>query len=217
MSDQQSNQQEEFGIDSNTTSKSRVNFRAGFTKSYLTEVKAEEIGKKAEKFFVLNFNFIDEENNRSFRHTEFIPKGKAGKKTEAEDYTEKRQRLNSRIKHLWEAFAVFTDASIPKAKNWNEFFTNIATAFNTGNDGQPIYKGIKVWLKTTYNDKNDLQLPLLPNFIERIGTKNEQRPETLEINLKYDKTEQDKKPSAGGPGVMGGGSSGGSSASGDFF
>lgn len=221
MAEDKANQPEEFGIDSSTSSKSRVNFRAGFTRSFLGAVKAHEIGK-GQKFFVLDFEFVDREGLRSFTHREFIPTGKANaKKTETEDYADKRQRFNTRIKHLWEAFKPYpvppAEPIGKGAKDWKDFLTKIAEAFNTHNEGQPIYKGIEVWLKVTFNDKDDLQLPLLPNFIEKVTAKTEKAPDSLEINNKYDKLEQNKKPSAGSGNVIGGSGGGGASASGDFF
>lgn len=199
-------QQEEFGIGNETNSKSRVNFKGGFTKGGLRNVTAHEIGK-GNKFFVLDFEFVDHEGIRSLLHREFIPTGKASaKKTEKEDYDDKRSRFNSRIKHLYEAFATFPETGLGKgAKDWKDFFTKIAEGFNTGGaEGKPIYKGIMIWIKATYNNKNDLQLPLLPNFVERISTSNEHEPKTLEINKTYDKTTQTDAPSPGAPGTFGG-------------
>jgi len=133
---------EDFGIGSETVSKTRVNFTGGFTKSILVGVKAAEIGKDA-KYFVLDFNFKDIEGIKSFQHRVFIPKGQANsKENEADNYITRKNRFNACIKHIWEGFATFPTEGLGKgATSWNDLFTKIADAFNSGGaNGLPIYQ-----------------------------------------------------------------------------
>lgn len=223
MSEQAENttNQEEFGIGSETTSQSLVNFIGGFTKSFLGEVKAHEIGKD-KKFFVLDFRFKDTENIKTFVHREFIPTGKANQKqTEKENYDTNRERFNSRVKHIWEQFMEFPKEGLGKgSKSWDEVFTKIALAFNTSNNGNAIYIDIEgdkknykqVWLKCTYSKDNQIQFPIIPNFIERVKkgiNETIDKIKTLQIDKKWDKvTQTDSSNSNNSPvdqsGVMGG-------------
>ena len=177
-----------FGISADERSSNTIPFECGFPQAILTKVEAKEVGKN-EKFFVLNFNFYSPDKNKNLVHTEFIPTGKANsKETEAENLKKNRQMFNSRIKHLYEAFRVFPENGIGKtAKNWNEFFTMIAKAFNEDNNGNGIYMKIDgekksyitVYLKTVYTKKGEISLPAVPNFIERIDASNMDKPKKL--------------------------------------
>lgn len=203
-------QQEEFGIGLDVKSTNRVDMPAGLQKAHLVSVKAEEIGKNT-KYFTLAFSFLDIEGNKSFNHVEFIPVGKANdKQTEQENYESKRAGFNSRIKHIWEAFGTWV--GIQGAKSWQDLFEKIASEFNNANEGTPIFmkngKHLPVWIKTTYNNKNSLQFPLSPNFIEKGTEENKIAPKTLAINAKYDKITQTVAPDPlGGGNVLGGGAS----------
>lgn len=219
-------QQEEFGIDQNTTSKGFVGMSGGLNKAYLVSVSSDEIGK-TDKYSVLNFKFKDLENIKEFTHTEFIPKGQATTKlTELEDYNNKKINFNKRIKHIFETFAKFPEKGLGGGKNWKENFDMIANQFNTLNEGKPVYQYVKedgkihsipVWLKNTYQTqgkgKGNLQFPKLPNFIEKITPDSLSNPKTLVIDKKYDVIIQpDKDATNSSPGVMGGPISSNSSA-----
>lgn len=197
--------QEDFGIGADVTGKNAASFTAGFNRADLVGVVAREIGKGDSKYFVLDFKFVDPDRVKSFTHREFIPKGKSNtKQTEKENYDDRKMRFNTRIKHIWEEYAQFPSEPLGKgALSWNQLFTMVANSFNTSNNGGPIYMRkegdksftIPVWLKNTYDNDNNIQLPMFPNFIERITpeTNASNKPKVLQINLKFDKMEQTKK------------------------
>lgn len=197
-----------FGISTETKSKNATPFDGGFGKALLKDVKKEEIGKDT-KYTVLTFSFIDLEGIKSYKHSEFIPQ-----QTD-ENYEKKFNGLNSRIKHLFEAYAPFPTTGIGMgAVSWDDFFDKVALAFNTGNNGQPIYKKVEgekaaliaVWLKLIYQKSGNLSFPLSPNFIEKIEASNQTTPKTLSIDKRYDNIVQPdvQKKSGDNGGIMGG-------------
>lgn len=202
-----------FGVTVETKSKNTTPFNPGFSKGYLTSVKKEVIGK-TEKFTVLTFVFKDVESVKTHRHSEFMVK--AGDK----DFDKKMNGLNVRLKHIYEGFAKFPDGGIGVgAKSFEEFFDKVSDAFEKGANGKPIYQkheegkpsaSTLVWLKLTYDRKDNLGFPLSPNFIERIGESNQTQPKTLNIDKKYDRLEQanntasSASPMMGNTGMVGG-------------
>ncbi len=217
---EQVNNQEEFGIGAETSSSNLVSFPAGFRRADLTMVKAHEIGKGEKKFFVLDFKFQSPDRINTLVHREFIPKGKATQKeTEAENYNTRKGWFNSRVKHIFEAYSDFPKEGLGSgAKSWTELFQKIAQQFNTGKDGKEIYYNyngetatcIPVWLKVTYSNDGDIQIPLLPNFIERMTAESHaaNAPKTLE-KTKYDSFEAPPKKGASASPAMPGGVFGG--------
>ncbi len=201
MSDQNSTNTnepvEEFGIDSNTNSSNVVNFPGGFNKAELVSVKSHKVGKTEQKFPVLDFKFVSLDRINTFVHREFVPKGKAtNKETTEQNYVTRKGWFNSRVKHIYEAYATFPKDTLGAGvKSWEGLFDAIATAFNTNNNGKEIYYKydgekaicIPVWIKNTFSTGGDIQFPLLPNFIERITpeTNTSGKPKTLEAT-KYD-------------------------------
>lgn len=182
----------QFGVTSETQSKNSTPFKAGFTKSVLVGVKKEEIGK-TDKYTVLTFTFKDMAGDKTYRHSEFMVK------PDDTNREKKTNGLNVRIKHIFEAFAPFPTGGIGVgATSWEDFFDKVANAFNTGNNGKPVFNRIEadkeipviVWLKTIYDKKNNLGFPLSPNFIERVKTESQVEPLTLVIDKRYDKIEQ---------------------------
>lgn len=207
-----------FGVTVDTKSSNASNFDSGgFKKVILTDVKFEEVGSKGIKYKTVGFYFLDHEGIKSFKHSEFLIDDND------KDFEKKLNGMNTRIKHIYEAFAVFPESGIgTDAKDFEDFFNKVAIAFNTGGPGgTPIYKkdniSILVYIKLTYyGEKTDASFPLSPNFIERIGSDskgnvidNSKHPKVLTINNKYDKIEQPKPGANNSGGVMGGGGAGG--------
>lgn len=202
-----------FGITTETQSKNTTPFKVStlhpFTKGFLASVIKEEVGK-TEKYTVLTFIFKDAEGIRTYRHSEF-----AVNDTDPDKHKVKVNGLNVRIKHIYEAFTTFPITGIGVgASSWDDYFTKIALAFNTGNNGKPIYQrlveektvNIGVWLKVIYDKKDNLGFPLSPMFIERITADNQAEPKTLSIDKRYDRLEQigETKASTGMMGNVGG-------------
>lgn len=194
-----------FGVTSNTKSNNSVGYDSGgFKKVTLKEVVFEEVGKDT-KYKVLSFKFVDEAGIKTFTHSEFPID------MDSADAAKRMEGLNVRLKHLYTAFAPFKEFGTT-AKSFDEFFQQTAEAFNTGNEGKPIYKTDKgdklCWIKLGYYSKKNptnIGFALSPNFIEVVkGPENSQKPISLTINNKYDIIEQPKVPQAGtNGGVMG--------------
>ncbi len=215
---------ESFGVGSDTKSRNSTPFNAGISKGILTEVKKEFVGKSDTKYLVLTFVFKDVEGNRTYRHSEFAV-------VSGENIDKRKNGLNVRLKHIYEAFAAFPQPTTenPKggigngATSWESFFDLVATAFNTGNAGKPIFIRqeaektipIVVFLKVVYDKKDNLGFPLSPNFIERVTADNTSAPKTIVIDKKYDRLEQAGNGGAN-TGVMGGGLPGAGRKDDDF-
>lgn len=204
---------QKFGITEETKSSNSAGYdKGGFHKATLQSVSVEEVGKN-EKYTVLSFKFLDHEGIKTFVHSEFMV-------SETDENADKKiAGMNTRIKHIWEAFRkeLPTDSKGNKglgtdATSFEDFFRKIAEAFNTkGHEGTPIYKNkegkfIPVWIKLGYyGTKGNIGFPLSPNFIERLTESNIVQPKVLTINLKYDKIEQTKPASnVPGQGIHGG-------------
>lgn len=192
MSEQTNAPMEQFGVTTETKSKNSTPFNAGITKGILTEVKKELVGKTETKYLVLTFVFKDAEGNRTYRHSEFAVIG-------GDNIDKRKNGLNVRLKHIFEAFAPFPANGIGiGATSWEDFFDKVSAAFNTGNNGNPIFlredgeKKIPVvaYLKVVYDKKDNLGFPLSPNFIERVTADNTSAPKTIVIDKKYDRLEQ---------------------------
>lgn len=194
-----------FGVTTETKSSNITPFKGGLHKGLLKEVKVEEIGKK-DKYIVLSFLFTDFENIKTFKKSEFMVDQNDDK------FEVKLNGFNSRIKHIWEAYAPFPTTGIGVgATDWKQYFEKIAESFNKGNNGQPIFKKVEgdksslipVWLKLTYRPNDGkLDFPLSPNFIERLKETNISEPSTLIIDNNYDITVQPEGKKKGN--VMGG-------------
>lgn len=209
MSDtQEVNNEMSFGVSADLKSKNLTPFNPGISKAVLVEVKKEEVGKDSEKYLVLSFTFKDLEGNRTYKHSEFVVKS-----TET-DRDKKVNGLNVRLKHIYETFAPFPQEGLGVgAASWDDFFDKVATSFNTGNSGKPIFYRevedkkvpIHIFIKIAYQGKKEkLGFPLSPNFIERVVDANQQAPKTIVIDKKYDKLEQSGNASTNTP-IMGGG------------
>ncbi len=204
----------QFGVTTETKSRNQTPIKAGFTKAILTKVVKEIVGKdENNKFTILTFYFIDIEGIGTYKHTEWIIKPTENKAKDKQNW------LNSRIKHLYEAYAPFPANGIGVgATSWEDFFDKVASAFNTGNNGIPIYQRtdkdktlpIVTWIKLTYY-KQELKFPNFPNFIERVTENNIAEPKILFIDKKTDVIKQpDSAPTTpilgATPGVVGSGS-----------
>lgn len=191
-----------FGISKETVSTGITPMIGGIQKAVLTKVKKEEVGKGDTKYIILSFSFKDTENIKSFKHSEFIID------ITDEKYATKLNGFNARIKHIYEQYQPVSEEGIGNgATSFEDYFDKIEDAFNTGKIGKPIYlkddgKHIAVWIKVTYDRKNNLQLPLFVPFIETINEGNITKSKTLVIDIKYDKTEQVKSAPQGN--LMGG-------------
>lgn len=187
-----------FGITQETKSKNLVPFNPPirnaedrtwkFPSAKLVQVLAKEQEKKDGSLTqVLQFIFVSADNVQTFIHTEW--------ELEEEDskFDTKLAGMQSRIKHIYEAFATFPEKGIgTKAKNIKEFFATVAKEFNVENEGKKLIDNNPVWIKLTYY-KNRLQFPLSPNFIEAYVKDKKCK---LTVNLEYDSIEQIQAPSA---------------------
>lgn len=196
---------EQFGVTTDTVSKNSTPFNSGFSKGVLIEVKKEHVGKSDVKYLVLTFVFKDVEGNRTYRHSEFAV-------LSGDNIDKRKNGLNVRLKHIYEAFAQFPAGGIGiGATSWEDFFDKVAVAFNTGSNGKPIFikqdgdkkTPIIVWLKLTYDKKDNIGFPLSPNFIEKLTEHNMDKPKTIVIDKKFDRLEQAGSTPAAGM-VMGG-------------
>lgn len=187
--------QEQFGVTAETKSKNtNTPFNPGITKGILIKVEKEEVGKET-KYTVLSFTFKDIEGNRTYKHTEFAV-------TSGDKIAERKEGLNVRLKHIFEAFTTFPITGMGNgATSWADFFEKCSIAFNTGNNGKPIFIReeaekkipIVVYLKVVYsakNKKDDLGFPIFPNFIEKVTAENTSAPKTIVIDKKFDRLEQ---------------------------
>lgn len=184
-----------FGITEELQSTNTIPFKPGIQKGLLVDVKSyNKESKKGEKYDVLEFKFVDLNNEASYDKIEFAV-------DRAEDINAKGVRggkekaLNIRVKHIYEIYS-----SLPKgglghgATSWANYFDLIAEAFNkNGKDSTPIYKSegkyIPVWLKFTYYN-NNLGFPYSPNFIEKYKDNKESN---LFIDKNYESIEQTTK------------------------
>lgn len=158
-----------------------------FHKAYLIEVKSEmktfEKGANAGKAqAILSFTFVSPDKTK--KHVETYFPLDASKPT----FKDSIGYLNQKIKHLFEAYAVFPDNGIGQgSESFEAYYKAIADAFNgvvEGKEDTPIYKSKLVWLYLTYNNKGRLQIPF-PNFIELVHKdKNEDKPNTLFVKDK---------------------------------
>ena len=99
-------------------------------------------------------------------------------------------RINNKFKNIQQQYG---------QNPWNEVFEKIAEGFNgVGENAIPIYQtmngdkkmAIQVWTKCTYDNKNNIQFPMMPNFIERLTPANQDKPKSLQIDKKWDKVSQ---------------------------
>lgn len=189
-----------FGITQETKSENRVPFLAGINKGMLVSVEKKLKGKE-NAYTVLAFTFKDVENIRTFEHVEWTLN------IDDEKFDVKMNGMNSRIKHLYEIYKPFPSEGIgTKAKNFDEFFDAVVTAFNTHDDGGKIFTYKKenkelfkvIWLKTVYNKKGEINFPLSPNFVELIKENNQNQSKVLVIDKRYDKIEQPNVERQGG-------------------
>jgi hypothetical protein len=204
-----------FGVTTDVTSSNRVSYdEGGIKKATLTDVVFEEIGKDT-KYQVLSFKFLDAEGVKTFTHSEFAID------ENDQNFEKKMNGMNSRIKHIWEAFKkeLPTGGIGADAQSFDDFFRKVAAAFNTaGENNTPIYKdkdskSKPVFIKVAYysNKNNNVSFPLSPNFIEAMTTP---VARTLTINLQYDRIKQPTPAQA--PGQTHGGIHTGSGGGDDF-
>jgi len=147
-----------------------------FPKAYLLSVKSHIFtNKDSEESKVLDFHF-KATDGKEYIHREFLINEDDAK------YQTKADGFNTRVKHIYEAFAVFPEKGIgTKAKNWEQYFDMIAKAF------EGVYEKSLVHIKVIYFNGR-AGFPLSPNFLEKVV---EDRPyRTLSVNLKYDVIEQ---------------------------
>lgn len=138
----------------------------------LTKVSVEEVTTKSgDKKRILNFVFVQKSTGRSHTHSEWG----IDKYTDAEDLAKKVQGVLSRIKHIYEQYKEVDPVNgiegTAEANDFDELFEVVAKAFNTGNEGTPIFTGIPVYIKLVINKKavdKGFQLPLSTPFLERV-------------------------------------------------
>lgn len=181
------------GVKTETVATTQIPFQVStdnpFNKCILTKVEAKETEiKKGDsagtKPITLNLTF--ESADRTKRHTEtFWPI-----KSDDAKFDEKFGWMEQRIKHVVEKYIDVTSdvANALSGDSFDEFFHNVANVFNTGKAGKPIFKtdddkGIPMWLKLVYDKSNRLQFPF-PNFLEKVGETNKDKPKTLAIGAK---------------------------------
>lgn len=159
-----------------------------FPIGYLVNVEATQVEREEDKKMVnvLYFTFRDKTNKIQYRHTEWEVEP-------TEDKAEvKMERLNGRIKHLFETYAEVPEKGIGAgAKDFKGYFSAIEKQFNTtGDDKKPIYtKTDSVWILMTYYNGR-LGFPLFPNFIEK--TNKDNKPKILNVD-KYINLEDDTR------------------------
>lgn len=177
-----------YEITNETKSTNKVQMAAGIVPAYLTSVAVETVGNpdKGETWEVLSFHFVSTLDEKSpvikhFTHSEF-------QLDEASDkFKENLSNFNSKIKHIYEAFAPFKPISVTEENaTFLDFLKAIAKSFNEKNEqNKTIFEGKQVNLKLVYNKKDKLSFPYSPNFIEKF-VKNS-TDSMLSINPKYDK------------------------------
>ncbi len=181
-----------FGITADLKSNNNTPFIAGLHKGVLISVKAEEIGQDV-KYKVISFTYKDLENVRTYKKSEFAIEGNDV------DFAKKLEAFNIRIKHIFETYSKFPEGGIgTTAKTFEEYLNMIELAFTKGRDGKPIFTKdisdkqsfLPVWMKLTYNKKNEIGFPYRPNFTELISESNVDKPKTLVIDKKFDIMEQ---------------------------
>lgn len=188
-----------FGITKETKSKNLIAFNPPikdgnggwkFPTAKLVQVISKEQEKKDQTTTpVLQFIFVSGDGLQTYIHTEWLIED------DAKEYDKKFEGMNSRIKHIYEAFAEFPEKGVGAgAKSWVLFFDAVAKAFNEEVDGKKLIDKNPVWIKLTYY-KNNLGFPLSPNFIEPFIKDKKCR---LEVNLKYDAIEQVAAPKNNG-------------------
>lgn len=186
-----------FSITSNVKSVNTVPFSAGITKQefpvgvFLKSVSVESKGKEGQEADALVFHFVSDLNPaktaKESTHIEFQIE-----ETDAK-FAEKLTAMQSRIKHIYEAFHPFpTEGINVEGENPTtlDLLKAVAAAFNanigTPEEPKTIFTKQPVHLKLIY-DKNDyLKFPYSPNFIEKASNK----VSILSINPKYDKLVQ---------------------------
>lgn len=167
---------------------------------------------------MLKFHFVDQDSEQEHIHYEFEIEGDSGKLSAEK----KQQAQDFHIAHLYNAF--MGDGAHAKAgKNGSpigtpfegkedgklyqmtefefaDFFKEVVAAFETGKNGNPVYKTekgevIPAWIKLVYDDRGRIQFPLFGNFFEIYR---EGRDCLLSINPVYDRLEQptSTKPNA---------------------
>lgn len=134
---------------------------------------------------VLDFKFR-QANGKEYTRREFVPD------EDRANYEKARDGLLSRIKHIYEAFAVFPEKGIgSSAKSYKGLFDAVEKAF------EDIKSNNLVHLKLVYYEGN-LGFPLNPNFIDKYV---KDRPTyLLTVNLQYDTIKQEAPASAGAVG-----------------
>jgi hypothetical protein len=177
-----------FSITTETKSTNRVLIPTGISPAYLKSVKIAEKGdeSKGSTYQGLSFTFVSTLNDKQvvkeFEHFEFQID-----ETDAK-FESKLAAFNSRIKHIYEAFAPFKGITVDKEDaSFLDFMEAIAVSFNEVNDkGKTIFEGVPVNVKLVLSGKRDnISFPYSPNFIERKPVNESQS--ILSINPKYDK------------------------------
>lgn len=128
-----------------------------------------------------------------------------------EKYGENVAKMNGRVKHILEQTGLdMPDGGIGvDAKDFNEYFTAIAKAFNDQVvmvDEKPVkkYYQKRLYIKLTYY-KGNLNFPMFPDFIQAAeDNQGKAKVCDLTINHKYDTIEPDTTPSASFGGGTGG-------------
>lgn len=199
--------------------------------AYLTEVKLREVVKSKDYTLLpgveleakerptadqvtpdslratLSFHFVDPSGVCEHYHTiwDILP---------GDDKAKTKQRgIAESIGHFWNALSLKNDADKVfnssnyatvlghPAKSWRDVFEAVATLFNTGNGGEPIYykegKPLPLRIKLVYGQNGDPELPFYGNKIERYL---KGMPSTLQVK-KDDKFIRPEKPA--GPSIAG--------------
>lgn len=175
-----------FGITKNTKSKNAVSIEAptllesgkySFPVAKGVSVESRvHLNKDGDESDVLDIKFM-QANGKEYTHREFLPDDTR------ENYNKVVEGLQSRLKHIYEAFAVFPEKGIgTKAKDWKGFFDMYAEALSEVISANPVH------LKLVYY-KGRLGFPLSPNFIDK-AVEGKQTA-LLAVNLKYDQVTQE--------------------------
>jgi hypothetical protein len=134
---------------------------------------------------VLKFNFEDSAG-RKFRHIEFevdVERTRQSAKQWGKDsdkaVANALMGLSGRIKHILACFLP-ADKVVISGNTWDEFGGNVVTLLGDA------YKGVDVRLKVILNNKDYTTFPkqAFRPFIQRMDT-----PDTLAIDVKYERTE----------------------------
>lgn len=134
---------------------------------YTAKKEMKQAGSTVEKP-ILSFIFKDDKE-RQYTHIEFPIEDDDAK------FESKLEWMQQRVKHIWDETigeSLFPEEGLGlNAETFEELYEDMAKQFNAkktgeGEAAQVVYSKTPVYVKLTYN-KDRVQFPLFPNFIQR--------------------------------------------------